>query len=145
MSPFEERRFLPRRTATAVERERLTQAIKKRLMQEPDILFAYLHGSFVNAESFRDIDVGVFTAMPEGFSYESDLSYGLSQALGHEVEVRVVNDAPVAFQMAVLRDGRLLFSRNDEVRTDFIEDVGRRYREYAHFHNIFMEAVGAKQ
>jgi len=145
MSPFEEKRFLPKRTATAGERERLTQAVKERLMRETDILFAYLHGSFVNAESFRDIDVGIFTAAPKGFSFESDLSCELSHALGHDVEVRAVNEAPVAFQMAVLRDGIALFSRSDDARADFIEGVGRRYREYAHFRNIFMEAVGAEQ
>lgn len=114
-------------------------------MREPDVLFAYLHGSFVNVESFRDIDVGIFTAAPMGFSYESDLSYELSRALSHEVEVRAVNEAPVAFQMAVLRDGKLLLSRDDVARADFIEDVGRRYREYAHFRNIFMEAAGAER
>ncbi len=145
MRPFEEKRFLPKRTATAGERQRLTQAIKERLMREPDVLFAYLHGSFVNVESFRDIDVGIFTAAPMGFSYESDLSYELSRALSHEVEVRAVNEAPVAFQMAVLRDGKLLLSRDDVARADFIEDVGRRYREYAHFRNIFMEAAGAER
>jgi predicted nucleotidyltransferase len=105
MSPFQEKRFLPRRTATAAERERLTQAIRERLMREPDVLFAYLHGSFVTGDAFRDIDVGIYTAAPKGFSYESELSYELSRAHGHEIEVRAVNDAPVAFQMAVILEG----------------------------------------
>jgi hypothetical protein len=47
--------------------------------------------------------------------------------------------------MAALRNGRLLLSRNDDAKTDFIENVGRRYREYAHFRNVFMEAVGAER
>lgn len=136
-----EKRFLPKRTASPVERERLIRAITDRLLLEPDILLAYLHGSFVAEESFRDIDVAVLTAAPRDFTLESDLSFDLSKALGHEIEVRVMNDAPVAFQMAVIRDGRLLTSRDDDARTAFIEDVGRRYREYAHFRNVFMEAV----
>lgn len=145
MSPFSEKRFLPKRTASPAERERLAQAIKDRLLQEPDILFASLHGSFVTEESFRDIDVGILSGVVKDFSFESDLSFELSTTLGYEVEVRVINDAPVAFQMAVLSNGQLLLSRNDDARTDFIEDVGRRYREYAHFRNVFMEAVGGEQ
>jgi len=47
--------------------------------------------------------------------------------------------------MAVLADSKLLISRDDASRTDFIENVGRRYREYAHFRNIFREAVGAER
>lgn len=144
MSPFPEKRFLPKRTASSVERERLIRAIKDRLLQEPDIVFAYLHGSFLTEESFRDIDVGILSGVAKDLSLESDLSFELSTALGYEIDVRVINDAPVAFQMAALRNGRLLLSRNDDARTDFIENVGRRYREYAHFRNVFMEAVGAE-
>ena len=145
MSPFQEKRFLPRRTAPSDEREQLIRAIKDRLLQEPDIVFAYLHGSFLTEESFRDIDVGILSGVAKDLSFESDLSFELSTALGYEIDVRVINDAPVAFQMAALRNGRLLLSRNDDARTDFIENVGRRYREYAHFRNVFMEAVGAER
>jgi len=145
MSPFLEKRFLPRRTVSSDERERLTRAIKGRLLQERDIVFAYLHGSFLTEESFRDIDVGIFSGVAKDLSFESDLSFELSTAIGYELDVRVINGAPVAFQMAALRNGRLLLSRNDNARTDFIENVGRRYREYAHFRNVFMEAVGAER
>jgi len=108
-------------------------------------VFAYLHGSFLTEESFRDIDVGLLTGVPKDLSFESDLSYELSAALGYKVDVRVINHAPVAFQAAALRNGRLLLTRNDDARTDFIENVGRRYRDYAHFRNVFMEAVSAKR
>ena len=81
------------------------RAIKDRLLQEPDILFAYLHGSFLTGESFRDIDVGILTGVAKDLSFESDLSFELSTALGYEIDVRVMNDAPVAFQMAALRNG----------------------------------------
>ncbi len=119
--------------------------IEARLSREPDIVFAYLHGSFMSGESFRDVDIGVYTRSGKDFSFESDLSYELSRATGFEIDMKIINEAPVAFQMAVLRDGKLILSNNDDVRTDFIEDVGRRYREYAHFRNIFMEAVGAER
>lgn len=145
MTAFQEKRFLPKRDALPVERGRLVKAIAERLSREADIMFAYLHGSFAAGEAFRDIDIGVFVAAKKDLSFESDLSYELSTALGQEVELRVINDAPVAFQMAVLTGSTLLMSRDDDARTDFIETVGRRYREYAHFRNIFREAVGAER
>jgi len=144
MSPLTEKRFLPVRTAGAEERIRLEKAIQDRLSREPDLLFAYIHGSFVTSGAFRDIDVGLYTRLHKDLSYETELSYELSQFLGQEVEVKVINEAPVAFQMAVLRDGRLLFSVDDVVRSNFIEEVGRRYRTYAHFRNVYMEAIGDK-
>jgi uncharacterized protein YutE (UPF0331/DUF86 family)/predicted nucleotidyltransferase len=142
MPIFPEKRFLPKRDASPAERERLVKAITDRLSREPDILFAYLHGSFAAGETFRDIDIGIFFGKTKDLTCESDLSYELSTALGPEVEVRVINDAPVAFQMAVLTGSTLLVSRDDAARAEFIENVGRRYREYAHFRNVFREAVG---
>jgi predicted nucleotidyltransferase len=145
MVNFMEKRFLPKHVAGPEEKELLSKAISARLSREPGILFVYLHGSFVTGEAFRDIDVGLSIRDRKDFSYESDLSFELSKAIGHEVEVKVINDAPVAFQMAVISEGRLLFSGDDDARTDFIENVGRRYREYAHFRNIYLEAVGAER
>jgi hypothetical protein len=55
-----------------------------------------------------------------------------------------MNKTPVDFQMAVLRKGRVLFSRDADKRAGFIYDVGKRYKEYAHFRNIFMEAIGER-
>lgn len=133
---------MPKREVTPAERERLTQSIRDRLSREPAILFAYLHGSFNRGEAFRDIDVAVFVGTKKDLFYESDISYDLSAELGQEIEVRIINDAPSAFQMAVLREGVLLLSRDDSILAEFIERVGRRYREYAHFRNVFMEAIG---
>ncbi|MEK6681510.1 MAG: nucleotidyltransferase domain-containing protein [Nitrospirota bacterium] len=145
MSPFVEKRFFPKQKVNHDEKKRLTAVVKKHLLEKPAIAFAYIHGSFVTAESFRDIDVAIYTSESRDFQYESDLSYELSAATGYDVEVRIINNAAVAFQSGAIESGKLLFSRNETLRTDFIEDVGRRYIEYAHFRNIFMEAVSAKQ
>lgn len=144
MNRFPEKRFLPRHRIPPSERQALARAIMDRLAQEPSILFAYLHGSFVAEDAFRDIDVAILTEPDRGFPFESDLSTELSSALGHDVEVRLLNHAAVGFQMAVVRNGKVLFSRNEEARRDFLEHVGRRYREYVHFRNLFMEAAGAE-
>jgi hypothetical protein len=38
--------------------------------------------------------------------------------------------------MAAVRDGRVLFSRDERARTDLIDLASSRYREYAHFRNL---------
>ncbi|MBM4333726.1 MAG: nucleotidyltransferase domain-containing protein [Deltaproteobacteria bacterium] len=109
------------------------------------LLFAYVHGSFVKSRRFRDIDIAAFTEGKTDFIFESDLSARLTNAVGFVVEVKVINEAPIPFQMAVIRDGALLFSRDEKIRSDFIERVGKRYREYAHFRNIFLGIDGVRQ
>ncbi|MBI4584897.1 MAG: nucleotidyltransferase domain-containing protein [Planctomycetes bacterium] len=119
--------------------------LREELNRQPEIVFAYAHGSFVKEEKFRDLDVGIYLHETQGIFYESDLSYRLTRRLGVEVEVREIQEAPLAFQMAVLRDGKLLFSRDEELRTDFIERVSKRYPEYAHFRNLFLGIEGVRR
>lgn len=135
-----EDRFLRKIPLNGESREAVIKAIKKYLSERKDVVFAYLHGSFIEASEFRDIDVAVFTAQPvKEIEFESDLSYELTEKAGYPVEVRVINDAPVAFQMAALGKGKVILNRQDELRTDFIENIGRKYREYSHFRNLALK------
>lgn len=132
-----EKRFYKINTTDDSIRSRVISAIRDFLLSREDVAFAYLHGSFVEGGGFRDIDVAIFTEGPiKIFEIESEFSHELTERTGYPVEVRVMNNAPVAFRMAVLRKGRVLVSRSDETRTDFIENTGRGYREYSHFRNI---------
>lgn len=135
-----ENRFRKPNSVNLTKREEIIGRIKDCLSLKRGIIFAYLYGSFVRDEPFRDIDVALFIKEPlqDYFSLESDLSYELTTITGYQVEVRIINKAPVALQMAVLREKKLLFSRDDEKRTDFIQDVGKRYIDYSHLREIAM-------
>lgn len=126
-------------------KKRLISRIEEYLAQKGNIVSAYAHGSFIKSEKFRDIDLAIFTDNKTDFYFESDLSAELKFITNFEVEVKAINDAPVAFKMAVLRDGLLLFSRNEKLRTDFIENVGKKYIEYAHFRNVFIGCNSVRQ
>lgn len=136
-----EKRFFNLNTVDNEMKEELIKRISHTLSAIENLVFAYIHGSFIEGGSFRDIDVAVYSAMPaRELDFESDLSYELTEKTGYPVDVKMLNNAPVAFQMAVLQKGRLILSREEEVRTGFIENVGSRYREYAHFRNILLNA-----
>ena len=145
MGAFREKRFLKPERVDPSRKEELASAIREELLRRPEVLFAYLHGSFVKEEEFRDIDVAIYLAGPRDLNYELDLSHELSRRTGMEVDLKAIQDAPLPFQMAVLRDGLLLFSRDEETRTDFIERTSRRYPEYAHFRNVFLGIDGVRR
>ena len=144
MNAFIEKRFLPRHDLDREQRIRISALLRERLSEKTEIIFAYIHGSFEENISFRDIDIALYLDRAAAFDFESDLSYELTRLVGYEVEVRIINKAPVDFQMAVLQKGRVLFSRDEDKRAGFIYDVGKRYKEYAHFRNIFMGAIGER-
>lgn len=117
--------------AEPVERERVVRALTAALETEPDLEFAWLHGSFLSGGGFHDVDLGVHlnthTAAEVRFRCALDLAVRLDREAGFPVDVRVLNDAPVTFLFHVFRQGRLLLSRNDEHLADVMERTVREY------------------
>lgn len=115
------------------ERERIGRALVTALKSEPDLEFAWIHGSFLTAEEFRDIDIGVHLSATAEVRLQRglELAVRLDQEIGFPIDVRVLNDAPVTFLFHVFREGRLLLSRNDERLADLMERTVREYLDAA--------------
>lgn len=132
--------------ADHAERERVTRTLVAVLETEPDLEFAWLHGSFLSTGGFRDIDVGIHlnASADRRFRRGLNLAVRLDREIGFPVDVRVLNDAPVTFLFHVFRDGRLLHSRNDERLADLMERTVREYLDMAPLlHRATIEAYGA--
>ena len=116
------------------DREQLRLRLARDLDAHPEILLALLHGSFTRDGAFRDIDLAVWLdplrlSKPERFRYGLDLAVELRLALGHSIDVRVLNDAPLGFRYHALAGSPLL------VRDDgFLADLrARTWDEYLDF------------
>lgn len=115
------------------DRSRIAAELQRRLESRPEIVFAYLHGSFVSSGPYRDVDVAVWVnparEPDHGTRYTLDLALELEQGLGARVDVQVLNDAPLAFRYHAL-DGQLLFTRGEE----FLDELrARTWDEYFDF------------
>jgi predicted nucleotidyltransferase len=89
-----------------------------------DVLAAYLFGSLARGagNDRSDVDIGVLLRKgPSGrFSdLPLDLEGALERAVGREVQLVVLNEAPPDLVHRVLRDGRLLLDRDRSTRIRF--------------------------
>ena len=115
------------------ERQSVERDLASELAPDPNVVFAYLYGSFVDAQPFHDVDVGVYlqTLRPEAATTVAlDWSQRLSGRLRMPVDVRILNAAPVSFQYHVLR-GRLVVCRDDAVLATVWERIVSRYLDLA--------------
>src|SRR3989338_10149445 len=85
-----------------LEKEKLTKGIKRLLEDKIEILFSYLHGSFIEDIKFNDIDVAIYVdenmvSREKAMDYEFALSDELEDAVKLPVDVKVINYAPLAF------------------------------------------------
>ncbi|MEM2370707.1 MAG: nucleotidyltransferase domain-containing protein [Candidatus Bathyarchaeia archaeon] len=112
------------------EREKLLEGLRRVLESVDGVLFAYVYGSFVERDLFRDVDVAVWIKKPEEtLRYEVDLSSRLEADFKIPIDVRVLNEAPLPFKYIVFSRGILLFSRDEEVRVNVIDETIRQYAD----------------
>lgn len=116
------------RHANQVERDDIVRALVAALETESRVLFAYLHGSFLDQPAFHDVDVAIQVTADTASACELAvaLSSRLSDTAGIPVDVRALNDAPLSFRFHVLR-GRLLVCRDAERLAETIEETARVY------------------
>ena len=109
-----------------------------------DISFAYLFGSFAKNQSHTesDVDIGVyFTPVTRKLEYESENRYpgendiwsDLDRLIGRHVDMVVLNRAPSTLFSAVLEEGQIIFSKNDNLSTRLsgaITDLAEDFRNF---------------
>lgn|SRR5262245_49669917 len=117
--------------AEPVRRARARDQIVDVLQAEPNVVFAYLHGSFLSADRFHDIDVAVYLNEESSQTRRIiELADRLTMTLGYPVDVRALNASPVSFAFKAMQ-GDLLISRDEERLGDVLERTGRRYLDIA--------------
>lgn len=94
--------------------------VRARLEAETDVLVAYLFGSEAQGSAARRSDVDVAVLLREDADVARrhlELIAAVGEAVGgRDADVVVLNEAPAALGYRVLRDGRLLLSRDDRAR-----------------------------
>jgi predicted nucleotidyltransferase len=103
-----------------------------------EILAAYLFGSASrSAAAPRDLDLAVILSQsfePDRF-YEFTLAEELEKASGSKipVDLKIMNRSPLYFQFKILREGRLVFNRDNAQRGRYEVGVMMRYYDFKPF------------
>ncbi|MEK6576497.1 MAG: nucleotidyltransferase domain-containing protein [Nitrospirota bacterium] len=130
------------------EKKVIENAIKKVLEEDPEISFAYIHGSFVKGGDFNDIDLAIYLKNPplSPLDYELKMETELMDAVGsHPIDVRVLNVSPLSFRYNVIKGGVLLIVRDDDKRTDFHEATLSNYLDFVLYRNLYLkETLGLR-
>jgi predicted nucleotidyltransferase len=103
--------------------------------QHPEIIAAYVFGSFARQEAFGDLDVAVLIAagLAEPLEFELKLEKDLEKLVRIPADVRILNDAPLSFQYTVIREGKVLLDRDPNRRAAFEGNVVKQYLDFSRF------------
>ena len=117
------------------DRKSLANLLQEVFEKSEEVQFAYLYGSVATKTQTRasDIDVAVYlwpAPTSDFIRIEEELAVSLMIKLHHSrVDLRVLNTLPFPLQYRVLKDGVLVFSRNESERVNFETQVMIRFFE----------------
>lgn len=118
--------------------ERLGGYLKKR----PNLLFAYVYGSFVMADKFRDIDIAVYLKDDPSPPLHAELEFETELAniiKNYLVDVRIINNAPLSFRYNVIKSGKPIVVIDDDARTEFEEPTLNHYFDFSPFRKMYLK------
>jgi len=131
-------------------KDQITRQIRDVLSGLPLLRAAYLYGSLLTREDFRDIDIALLVdkEVVEGNApaYASRAADLIEAAIGYrfECDVRILNNEPAWFQYEVISRGTPLSIRDEDDRVDFEIAVLVEYQDLKFMYDLFDREYLAK-
>ncbi len=123
--------------------EEAKKKITEYLQGQPVVLFAYLFGSAVEHDRYRDIDVGIY--MSEGVDLlklggmQSDLDGMFEQAIDL-VPINALPRKKPVLAFNIVTSGMLLFTRDEALHTEYKKKAMLHYYDTAPLRKMMNEA-----
>lgn len=139
------------KTMVRVHEDLIIKVVVPILEEVDKIAGAYLFGSALGlCRPDSDIDIGLvikpLSGEPESYYFKVALVVEgrLGRLDGHPFDVIPLNTANSIFAFKVIKNGHLIYDRDHETITDFIEITSRRYGEnYPRYIKSLKDIVGA--
>jgi predicted nucleotidyltransferase len=128
----------------------LRDRVREALYGNEDIVFAYLYGSRMLDPELpgADLDVAVYLEPADVRQYvkrDKELTAMLVCRLHTDaVDLRIINVVPLVFQYRILKEGTLLFSRDERQRSEFEAGVMTRFFELKPYLDEYREMLGQR-
>ncbi len=129
------------------EKEKLINKIGIFIGKRFNVAFAYIYGSFVEDDGFGDIDIAFYfhrdtlPAKGDIINLEFQMETELEKEFGYLFDVRIINYAPVSFCYNVLKNGRLVYTGNDDLRVGFFTATVKSYLDFLPYRKRYLREV----
>jgi len=131
-------------------RTEIFDILKEVMEKDEKVLFAYVYGSYardsIHFES--DIDVAVYLRSSDVKGYikkEEELTIELVTKIHMDrIDLRILNVLPLLLQYNILKDGMLIFVKDDRERVDFETRVMDRFFELKPYVDEYQQMLSSK-
>jgi len=128
-----------------VKIEEIENIFRKIFLQNEEIIAAYLYGSFLYSENYEDVDIGLLIRnnFKPNVMYEAQLAGKLEQIFKDTynafkpVDVRILNGKPLRFLFSMLKNSKIIYSKNDLERVKFETKIIKEYLDFKPHHELY--------
>jgi predicted nucleotidyltransferase len=118
-----------------MEKQTIEERITNYLQMHDEILFAFVFGSFLTKDNYRDIDIAVYFKETPGLLALGALQSELGEIIKTNIDVIILNSLPekspvMAHQ--VVSTGKLLKNSDDDALITFRENTMQQYFDTAY-------------
>lgn len=114
--------------------QRIFPLLKEKLRAQKDLVFAYIFGSYGLGEPgpMSDVDVAVYLKNSKDyFERKIELNLLITETLRtDEVDIAILNEAPIEFAFNILKTSTLLFSKNEDLRVNYETKIMKFYQDF---------------
>lgn len=118
-----------------MDKQMIEESIINYLQMHDEILFAFVFGSFLTRDNYRDIDIAVYCKETPGLIELGTIYSELSELIKIKVDVIILNGLPEKSPVIVhqvISKGKLLKNSNEDVLIAFREKTMRKYFDTAY-------------
>lgn len=120
-----------------------------KIFNENGVEFAYLFGSlaYQNFTLQSDVDLAVYLdekTVKDFFDKRLDLIKETSQLFKRDSDIVILNTAPIFLKYVIIKEGKLIFNKNDSRRIDFELKSLNDYFDYMPTLKIYNERILSK-
>jgi predicted nucleotidyltransferase len=115
----------------------------RRAAEDPEVVAVLMFGSVARGEASRDSDVDVCLVLTATPRTRPQVERKRLEYLGDvDLDVQVFQALPLYVRTRVLRDGRVLFCRNEDALYDAAFATIRAFERFKRTYRAYLEEVG---
>ena len=115
-----------------------TEDIVKKARKDMDVVAVILFGSHARMEAGRRSDIDICLVLRDA---SKSLEKRMEYMINDNVDIQILQSLPVYMQIRVLKEGRVLFSRDDDFLYALAISIIKDYEAFRKYHAQYLEAV----
>ena len=120
----------------------MLDSIVETARRDEQILAVLLFGSTARAEGSTASDLDVCLVLePNGYTSLDLSEKKLEYLAAFDTDIQIFQQQPIYIKQRILRDGKVLFCRDEDALYQIAFGVIREYSDYEHIYREYLEAV----